>query len=269
MSIRFLGLILWFGVLALTSGAAAQTIEVREDMKAVFDDYRVTGTFVAFDPHRDHMTIISPKRAETRLIPASTFKIVNALIALETSVVADENETVPFGGKPQIIKAWERDMSIRDAVTVSNVPVFQEIARRVGLERYTTYLRKFGFGNQLVGADVETFWLEGPLKISAVEFAKLLSRLARFELPAKVASQKTVRDILRLETRDGTILFGKTGWTSTPNPDVGWFVGWTEKEDRQVSFALNIDINFREDAKKRKILTRALLKKLGYYCGIG
>ena len=262
MSIRFLGLILWFGVLSLTSGAAAQIIEVREDMKAVFDDYRVTGTFVAFDPHRDHMTIISPKRAEMRLIPASTFKIVNALIALETGVVSDENEIIPFGGKPQIIKAWERDMSIRDAVTVSNVPVFQEIARRVGLERYTTYLRKFGFGNQLAGVDVETFWLKGPLKISAVEFAKLLARLARFELPAKVASQKTVRDILRLETRDGAILFGKTGWTSKPNPDVGWFVGWIEKEGRVLSFALNLDICKRSDAAKRVLIAKRLLNPL-------
>jgi beta-lactamase class D len=73
-----------------------------------------------FNPTNSPFTIA---RAERRMRPASTFKIVNSLIALETGAVKDENEIIPYGGKPQPIKAWEHDMSMRDAIRISNVAI--------------------------------------------------------------------------------------------------------------------------------------------------
>jgi len=67
-------------------------------------------------------------------VPASTFKIANTIIALETGVVKDENEIIPYGGRP--FKHWEKDMSMREAIALSAVPIYQELARRIGLERY-------------------------------------------------------------------------------------------------------------------------------------
>ena len=52
----------------------------------------------------------------------------------------DEGEVIPYGGKPQPFKALEKDMSMREAIAASAVPTYQEIARRVGLERYREVL---------------------------------------------------------------------------------------------------------------------------------
>ena len=165
--IGFLGT--WVLALAVASpllvGAAqAEDMQERPDLVSVFQEQGLAGTFVLFEAAADRMTVVDRQRAETRYAPASTFKIANSLIALETGVVQDENEIVPYGGKPQPIKAWEKDMSLREAIKVSNVPVYQEIARRVGLARYEHWLARLDYGNRQPGAVVDRFWLDGPAR---------------------------------------------------------------------------------------------------------
>src|SRR5262249_43497595 len=105
-------------VLGFSIGAAAAVAsggrlfaagaEERADLAAVFGEHGVVGTFALYDPAADRLTLVNPARAQTRLVPASTFKIANTIIALETGVVKDENEVIPYGGKPQPFKQWEK-----------------------------------------------------------------------------------------------------------------------------------------------------------------
>ena len=243
----------------------AQDQDLQAKLEEVFRQHNAVGTFALHDPAKDQLILVNAKRAAERKIPASTFKITNSLIALETKVVANENEIIPYGGKPQLFKSWERDMSMRAGIRISNVPVFQELASRVGIERYEKWLKVLDYGNGAVGQDVKTFWLQGPLKISAIEQVKFLSSLAQKKLPISTRSQEIVADIIRLETKGKRILYGKTGWTSTPNPQIGWFVGWVKNERGLFSFALNMDIVSRSDARKRKLIVLELLGILDIY----
>src|SRR5688572_22755284 len=120
--------------LLLCASAVANATDVLEvpELGKAFDAEGVSGTFVLFDVGADTMQVFNRPRAEERFVPASTFKIVNALIGLKTGAVRDVEEVLPYGGKPQPIAAWEKDMSLRDGMRVSNVPVFQELARRIG-----------------------------------------------------------------------------------------------------------------------------------------
>ena len=71
-------------------------------------------------------------------------KVANSLIGLSTGAVRSADEVLPYGGKPQRFKAWEHDMSLRDAIKASNVPVYQELARRIGLERMRANVSRLG-----------------------------------------------------------------------------------------------------------------------------
>ena len=73
-------------------------------------------------------------------------------------------------------------MSLHDAIRISNVPVYQELARRIGLDRMSENLALLDYGNEDTGTIVDMFWLQGPLKISALEQAKFLARLAQERL---------------------------------------------------------------------------------------
>lgn len=223
----------------------------------------VTGTFVLYDVDAGRFVGHNQARSKVRFIPASTFKIPNSLIGLAVEAVQDVDDILPYGGKPQSFAVWEKDMGLREAITLSNVPIYQELARRIGLERMRENVSKLGYGNGRIGATVDTFWLEGPLKISAIEQARFLARLAQGQLPLPADVQASVREIVLLEQGDNWRLYGKTGWENAPNSGIGWWVGWVKKDDHVYAFALNIDIQKATDADKRIEIGKASLAALG------
>ena len=233
------------------------------EVAKLFDQAGLEGTFVLYDIAIERFSGHDRERAEKRFIPASTFKIANSLIGLSVGAVESVDEVLPYGGAPQRFKEWEQDMGLRTAIRVSNVPVYQELARRIGLERMRAGIDKLGYGNSEIGDVVDRFWLVGPLQISAVEQVQFLARLAEDALPIPKPVTAQVREIAQLEKGDGWVLYGKTGWADTYEPDVGWWVGWVQKGDRVYAFALNIDMPDEGDARKRVALGKESLRVLG------
>lgn len=251
--------------IALSGPLAAQVVEERPDLLTQFKKQGTPGAFVLLDIQAERMAVVDRDRADQPYVPASTFKIANSLIALETGTLRDQNEVIPWGGEPQRRKEWEKDMALGEAIRVSNLPAFQEIARRIGPARMQAGVDRLGYGNKRIGDVVDRFWLDGPLEISAVEQAMFVGKLALRRLPVSARSQEILRDLLRLEERGDAVLYGKTGWHAGQKPAIGWLVGWVERAGRVQSFALNIDMPKQGDEKKRLPLGKALLSALGAY----
>jgi beta-lactamase class D OXA-50 len=233
------------------------------ELVAIFQRQGLDGTFALLDGETDTLFVANRARAEQRFIPASTFKIANSLIGLDAGAVRDVEEVLPYGGKPQRIEAWEHDMNLRDAIKVSNVPVYQELARRIGLERMRTGVKKLGYGNMEIGSVIDQFWLKGPLTISAVEQTDFLHRLVEGKLPIKEDAVRAVKEITLLEKTDSYELHAKTGWLSYDKQQVGWWVGWVIREGQTYPFALNFDMTKDADAEKRVPIGRECLQVLG------
>jgi beta-lactamase class D len=255
--LRTLVLLLWI--------SQVQAAEWEESPKVaeLFNNVSVHGTFVLYDVTAQRFIGHDRTRAEKRFIPASTFKIPNTLIGLSVGAVKSVDEVLPYGGNPQPFKAWERDMSLREAIAMSNVAIYRELARRIGLDRMRENVSKLGYGNADIGASVDTFWLRGPLRISAVEQTQFLAKLAQEALPYPQALQAKVREIIVVEKGANWTLYGKTGWENAPGPGVGWWVGWVQKDKGIYAFALNIDMQTASDTSKRVELGKASLAALG------
>lgn len=239
-------------------------VRVRDDLRQVFSDAGVTGTFALLDVREHRLTVVDRKRAETRAVPASTFKIPHSLIALETGAVRDVDEVVPYGGKPQPFPQWERDMSLREALPASNAAIYQELARRIGPEQEKAWLARLDYGNQRIGSAVDRFWLDGPLKISPVEQTWFLQRFATGALPVATAHLEAVTDLLTVPTEGSAALYGKTGLIFQSDPQLGWWAGWAQHPDGRLhTFALTIDIDQDTEAAQRVPLGKELLRRLG------
>lgn len=250
-------------ILLLASPAYALDWQESPQVAQLFHAAGVQGTFVLYDVTAQRLIGHNQARANTQFVPASTFKIPNTLIGLSVGAVKTVDDVLPYGGKPQPFKAWEKDMSLREAITLSNVAISQELARRIGLERMRDNVSRMDFGSGEIGTVVDAFWLVGPLKISAIEQTQFLARLAQEALPFPKNLQASVREIIRLEQGGNWTLYGKTGWGTTPNPGVGWWVGWVQEDGRVYAFAVNIDMQDATDASKRVELGKASLKALG------
>ena len=251
-------------LIATLVSASANAIDWQDspEIAALFAKAEVQGTFVMYDVSANTYTGFNRSRAETRFIPASTFKLPNSLIGLATGAVNSVDEIFPWDGKPRWMKSWEKDMDLREAIKLSAVPVYQEVARRVGLQRMQQNVGQIGYGNYEIGTVIDDFWLDGSLRISAVEQTGFLSKLAQGTLPFPNEVQASVRDIARLEQGSDWTLYGKTGWSAREQP-IGWWVGWVEKNGRYYAFALNIDMPEQADAAKRIEIGKASLLALG------
>lgn len=250
--------------LLFTAQACAMAFESDPRLVKLLDDSGVNGTFVLYDVAAKRLIGAYPQRAATRYLPASTFKIPNTLIGLSTGAVSSVDEIFPYDGTPRFLKSWEKDMGLREAIQVSNLPVYQQLARRIGLGPMKDAVLRLEYGNEDVGEAVDKFWIAGPLKISAIEQVEFLGRLARRELPFTESDQAIVRDIIELEKGEGWTLYGKTGWASAQTPNIGWWVGWVEQNGKFYSFALNMDVSdMARDAPKRIELGKAALRTLG------
>src|SRR3989440_2409397 len=259
-----LGLLVAAGVLPSRSFAdvAYQKSEIREALTRHFTDDGTEGTFVGYLVD-DYLVIASDKdRSGEAQLPASTFKIPNSLIALETGVVEDPDKDVfKWDGVTRSIEAWNKDHTLRSAIAASVVPVYQEIARRIGEARMQKYLNLLEYGNRDIGGGIDQFWLTGNLRIDPMQQVDFVDRLRRGVLPVGKRSQDLVRDILPVTKSGDSIIRAKTGLLGAElgKPSLGWVVGWAEKGSASTVFALNIDVREpRHIADRMKLAQQCL-----------
>jgi len=245
---------------------APQRSEIREGLAKHFLDAGTAGTFVGYKVD-DYLVIASDRnRSGEAKLPASTFKIANSLIALETGVVADPDKDVfKWDGVVRSIEAWNRDHTMRSAIAASAVPVYQEIARRIGAERMQKYLDLLEYGNRDIGGGIDRFWLTGNLRIDPVQQVDFVDRLRRGALPVSKRCQDQVADILPVTKVGDTVIRAKSGLLGAERgqPSLGWMVGWAEKSDARTVFALNMDCPEPRHIADRMNITQQCLADIG------
>ena len=258
------------GLLAATSLLPARSLanvsyqrsEFRDDLSRRFFALGTIGTFVGYKVD-DYLIIASDKvRSGEGQLPASTFKIPNSIIALETGVVEDPDKDVfKWDGVTRSIEAWNKDHTLRSAIAVSAVPVYQEIAWRIGPERMQKYVDLMDYGNRDIGGGIDQFWLTGNLRIDPVQQIDFLDRLRRGILPVSKRSQELTRDILTVTKVGDATLRTKSGLLGAEQgkPSLGWMVGWAEKGSQQTVFAMNMDCKTPEHIAARMTVTQQCL----------
>src|SRR6476620_2065658 len=245
-----------------------QRSEFRDDLAKRFFEVGTVGTFVGYKVD-DYLMIASDKvRSGEARLPASTFKIPNSVIALETGVVADPDKDIfKWDGVVRSIEAWNKDHTLRSAIAVSAVPVYQEIARRIGQERMQKYLDLFEYGNRDIGGGIDQFWLTGDLRIDPIQQIDFVDRLRRGVLPVSKRSQELVRDILPTTKVGDSIIRAKTGLlgAETGNPSLGWLVGGTRTGSTTTVFAMNMERNAQSHIAARMTVVQQRLTDIVAY----
>lgn len=250
--------------------ACSGTPEVKEQtaeqkhtkpLSTFFEKEKVTGTFVLYDLKADQYIIHNEERANIAFSPASTFKIANSLIVLETGAIKDDAEIIPWDGVERTFKFWNKDHNLRSAYKYSAVWFYQDLARKVGKGRMKFWVRKAKYGNQETGEKIDKFWLTGDLRITAMQQIDFLKRLHQEDLEFSKRNIKLVKDIMIEEQTENYALRSKTGWGTLSIPAIGWYVGYIEKKDNTYFFALNIDMQDDADVGKRKSIAREILQE--------
>jgi beta-lactamase class D len=238
-----------------------------EDFSQYFKEKDLEGGFFLYDYQKKEYIVSDKAEFVKSTSPASTFKIPNSLIALETGAIKDENEVLKWDGKKYSREVWNADHDLKNAYKNSTVWFYQELARRIGEKNYQQFLKTCDYGNKDISAGLTTFWLGSSLTISPKNQLDFLVKLYEERLPFSKRTFGIVKKIMIREETPDYVLRAKTGWADTPPKDIGWYVGYVQKKDNVYFFATRIYKPVEKDmptfGADRIEITTKILKKLG------
>lgn len=251
-------------------------VDIDNSLKKYFDENKVEGCFSLMDNGTGRFTVYNLTRwRDSVYLPASTFKIVNSLIGLQTGKISNDSMIIKWDSvarRPE----WNKDLTMYEAFRVSAVPYYQEVARRIGKDTMEFWLDTLGYAAgerdtvYKIRSAIDSFWLDNSMKISPVEQQGLVKKLYFDQLPFFRTYQEMVKRAMLFENETSYKLSYKTGWGSTESGHaLGWVVGWIEENNHPYFFVLNIespDPDF-DMGKVRMKMLKDILKQLGFFEG--
>lgn len=251
--------------IALTSLKDEEKETIRDDFKVLYDQANVKGSFVLYDQNKKEWIFYNRSQFNEAFTPASTFKICNSLIGLETGVIKDENFVIPWDSIIRPNAKWNKDHDLKNAFKNSTVWYYQELARRVGGKRMKFWLDKIPYGNTDTTGGIDHFWLTGNLRITPAEQIDFLKRLKNEQLPFSQRSMNIVKRIMIVKDTLDYVIRAKTGWGDENDRNIGWYVGYVEKKGNVYYFANCIQTPnpaSKTFAADRITITNKILKSL-------
>lgn len=235
----------WFislSVLACVYSCSPNNVTEDRSLGKYFKENNVEGTFALFDNGTGKFTVYNLDRfRDSAYLPASTFKIVNSLIGLQTGKIVNDSMVIKWDGIDRGRPECNRDMTMYDAFRISCPPWYQELARRLGKDTMQHWLDSLAYGNKKISR-LDTFWLDNSLKIRPDEQLGLVKRLYFNQLPFHNLNQEIVKRAMLFEDNPNYKLSYKTGWGFRENGNsLAWIVGWIEENKHPYFFVLNVE----------------------------
>ncbi len=252
------------------AGCSPNNVNIDNSLEAFFKKNNSDGCFALFNNGNGKFTIYNLKRyRDSSFLPASTFKIVNSLIGLQTGVITNDSMVIKWDGthrRPE----WDKDLSMYQAFRVSAVPYYQEVARRLGKDTMQFWLDSLHYGNKKIGGAIDSFWLNNSLKITPDEQLGLVKQLYFDQLPFFKDYQLMVKRAMIFEDKPAYTLAYKTGLARKEDgTPLAWVLGWIEENNHPYFFVLNMETKDPKVdlATVRLNVLHDILTQLGFFRG--
>jgi beta-lactamase class D len=252
--------LLFIGVALYMVACSPNNVQVNNELGNYFDSAGVKGSFALFNNGTGDFTIYNLDRYKDSVYsPASTFKVVHAMIALETGVVSDEKMTIQLDSAVTMEQAFKQSI----------VPYFQEVARRIGKDTMQFWLDSLQYGNHTIGKSIDSFWLNNTIKITPDEQLGIVKRLFFNQLPFQKRTHEIVKRLMLQESNANYQLSYKTGLTYKENGDqLAWVIGWIEENKHPYFFVLNLEGTKQVPMVDTRInLLKKILRNQGFFEG--
>ena len=264
-------------VLLAAISCSPDNIKKDNSLKKYFDENKVEGCFALMNNATGKFTVYNLSRyRDSAYQPASTFKIVNSLIGLQTGKIVNDSMVIKWDGVKRWKEDWNKDLTMYEAFRVSSLPYYQEVARRIGKDTMQLWLDSLKYGAKsdtdkvVIKTAIDSFWIDNSLKVTPDQQLGLVKKLYFDQLPFFKTYQEMVKRAMLFEDKPNYRLGYKTGWGHKENGNaIGWITGWIEENNHPYFFVLNIESaekDFDMITVRMKIL-KDILKQLGFFEG--
>lgn len=234
------------------------------DLSSYFDGYK--GSFVLYDLQKDNWNIYDIEQATIRISPNSTYKIYDALFALEENIITSENSFISCPQQNYPFESWNEDQTLFSAMNSSVTWYFQALDAKLGKSNLQSYIEQIGYGNQNINGELSSYWMESSLKISPIEQVELLTSLYFNDFGFTPENIQTTKESIQLFSDVNCTIYGKTGTGCIEEKNVnGWFIGFVESKNHTYFFATNIQAIDNATGSIASEITLSILSDMNIY----
>jgi beta-lactamase class D len=192
----------------------------------ILDSNKLNGTILIYEASKNHWYSNDFEASEKPYSVASTFKITNAIIGMETGTI-DQNYIFKWDSIKRNNTEWSKNLTLFQAFKASCLPCFQELARKIGSEQMSKSLKRFNYPDLIIDStNLDKFWINGQLKLSPFQQIELLKKIVNNKANLKSNTLETIKNLMFIEENNEIKFYGKTGWTIENDIDLGWFIGY-------------------------------------------
>lgn len=234
-------------------------VETDNTPEKFFKEKNLTGSFALLNNANETFKIYNlSDYKDATYSPGTAFNVVNALIAIETGVLTDENTVLPADSVASTLKtAFDKDAVF-----------FDTLAARIGKERLQLWLDSLHYGNAAINNDTTSFWKNGSLQVTSDEQLGLITSLHFSHLPFQKRTQAVVSNLLHRESNSKYTLAYNKGMATHTEGFVAHINGWIIENKHVYFFSQTTkSTDAATLMNNSEALLRSILKEYGYFEG--
>ena len=215
----------------------------------ILDSAKVNGTFALMENGSGQFTITDLNMyKDSSYAPLNTFFLIPSLIALDKGYIT-HNET-----------SW---------VNLDSINYYNSIIEKLGRPAILKMIDSLHYGKGIVSNDLNSFWKNGSLRITADEQLGLIKRLYFGELPFQKRSQDIFKKMIVKEDNASYKLSYIKGSDSTQF-SASWLLGYIEENKHPYFFVMHLQPKNRNvvDSINSVGILKSILLQQGFLKGL-
>ena len=225
---------------------APNNVTIDSSVVKMMDSAGVVGSFALLENGTGKFTIANLSHyKDSASSPLSSFFILPSLIALDKGII-NHNQA-----------SW---------VSMDSIPYYQKIITQLGRQEILKAIDSIKYGKGVVSANMNEFWKDGSLKITADEQLGLIKRAYFKELPFQKRSQEIFKKMMVKEDNSNYKLSYLTASDSTTNNT--WVIGYEEENTHIYFFVLHTTSKTATATNNSVALLKKILLQQGFLQGL-
>jgi len=214
MNQKFLVLITF---VALIFGCSPNNVKIDASISKILDSAGVQGSFALLENGSGQFTIANLSRyKDSAYSPLNTFFIIPSLMALDNGLMTQNAST------------W---------VSTDSIGFYQHLIATIGREALIKTIDSIHYGKGIVSTNLNEFWRDHSLRITADEQLGLVKKMFFKELPFQKRSQEMFKKMISKEDNSNYHLSYIEAADSLSQ--ISWVIGFVEENTHIYFFVLN------------------------------
>ena len=237
-------IILSFGVFACTPN----NVKINSVIGKQIDSAGMHGSFALMENSSEAFTIFNLSAyKDSGYAPLNTFFAVPSLIGLDQGQLSSDTNT------------W---------VSLDSTFYYQQLVQKIGRATLMKVIDTLHYGKGIVSTNMDIFWKDQSLVITADEQLGFIKKLYFKGLPFEKRSQELFKKMILKEQNSNYQLSYLVATDSTLD-NQAWVVGYIEENLHPYFFVLHTSATDGKDLQNRNInLLKSILAKEGFFKGV-